>query len=188
MFRQDKFKALVLYFLRLAGGKVKGRTRLAKWVLYADLEAYRSRGKSITGDLYVRETHGPIPAHFYDVLDDLKESGVLQETLEPMDEVMVVVYSLKSPGEITGLTEEEQRIARKVYEESRDHTGARLSRETHTLPAWKYAEPGDPIHIAELAIADEETYQRYQELLEDIEDSDRDVLEILKALQKKPSP
>ena len=186
MVNKSKFKELVLRLIELEGGMARGLTRLAKLILFIDIESYKTIGKSITSDFYVRENRGPIPSHLYDVLEELEESGLVEQKIveEGDDEtgrISYKVYKLKKTASLEHqyLTDEEVKIIEEIYKKLKEFHGKTLSSKAHKLPAWKFTEKGDVIFIEELAVDDEDEYFYLQELVDEFEADEKDLLHFI---------
>lgn len=79
-FNRGKFKEMVLYFAERAvatDDQGFGMVKLNKLLYRADFEAYRTLGRSITGETYERQEFGPVARDLPIVLDELANSGRL---------------------------------------------------------------------------------------------------------------
>lgn len=178
MVDQKKFKELIVKLIELENGKMIGLTRLAKLVLFTDIEAFKSLGESITSDVYVREKQGPVPSHLYEILEQLEREGIVREQIEQINGLDTKCYVVVKPLPESYLSENEISVIERTYRELGKLTGKELSAKAHELPAWRYSEPGEPLFISELSV-DEKTFWVLQDALEDVEDDDSDVLELL---------
>lgn len=88
---EDRAPDLVRYFVERLSGRV-GRTRLAKLLYLADLEARRYLGQPLTRFVYRKLDYGPFDPQFYQVLDFLKERGEVREDVHELPEGCVYRY------------------------------------------------------------------------------------------------
>lgn len=173
---------LILAILALVPGCPK--VKLAKLLLYVEREYYKQYGTSLTDTYYVRKDMGPVPANFDRILDT--HMGTLwSNQLQPL---------YKQDGEIAGygnsynalvklqVQDDLQHIMDKVMLDYASLSGARLSELSHQLPAWRYAEPGEPIFIEELVMDTEEQYFALIETVAEMEDDEDGVPEVLSSL------
>lgn len=73
-----KLKALVHYVChRVPNPKRWGATKLNKALFYSDMRAYLHLGEPITGERYVKQQFGPVPAHIQEVLAELQQERAL---------------------------------------------------------------------------------------------------------------
>src|SRR3989338_7238266 len=152
---KEALKDLIIYLLSKAGEMSK--VKLAKLILFADILHFNRIGDSITGMYYVRLKNGPVVAFFDEVLEQHK--GTLWDIVTKE----IPIYSegvMKKQYLYTARTKKEpskevQQTIEQVIKKYGKKTGTELSNESHSLPAWKYSEPNEPIFIAELAARDE---------------------------------
>lgn len=165
-------KDLILGFLMQAGEITK--TKLAKLILFAEIEHFRRTENSITGLYFVRLRKGPVIAFFDEVLEEGTQSlwdKVTTQISIHEEGRLKFQYSYIPKVEVQ-LSPEVKATIGKVYEEYGHKTGTALSHLSHNLPAWKYSEPNEPILIAELAVEDEAEYFALTDLVEDFDDDE----------------
>jgi len=167
---------LILGLLNKA--KEAPKTKLAKLILFAEIEHFRKTGDSITRLYFIRMRNGPVIAFFDEVLED-GEGGLWhkKKTLIPIIEEGRNKFQYSYIARVkTDLPSEVRETIDKVYQEYGHKTGTSLSTLSHSLPAWKYSEPNEPIYVAELAVKNEEEYFALTDLVEGLEDEDDEVL------------
>ncbi len=149
----DKLSRLVHYVCDEAPNpKLLGATKLNKILYYSDFEAYLQLGAPITGEVYVKQKHGPVPKHVMTVLDRLKESeaiaiaqasGYFAYTGEP-SYAPRLFHSLRRP-DIHDFLPDEIRIVDEVIRViCLEHTATSISNLSHDL-IWNAAEIGEEI-------------------------------------------
>jgi len=74
-FDKDKLKAMAHYVAWAAPDGLLGLVKLNKIMLFADREWYLLNGQSMSGEAYVKQPHGPVPAHMKKLLDELEDEG-----------------------------------------------------------------------------------------------------------------
>lgn len=168
----ERLKLLIRALLSKSPGGLPS-VKLAKLILFTDLEYYRKYGKSFTGLYYVRKDYGPVVAYFNTALSEEVSSGVVKEKHE-LTEYGTVMRTYELSAHDIQIPEDLSAILEEVFRKYGDKSGSKLSDLSHKLPAWKYAEPDEPLYIEELAIEDEDEYFRFIELLEDMEDPEED--------------
>jgi len=155
------------------------KVKLAKLILFSDINHFNKTGESITGDYYVRLKNGPVIAFFDEVLN--QNVGNAWE-LELRD---VPIYSegrVKKQHVYKTLTKEIftddiNKTINDVVKKYGRKSGTELSRLSHDLAAWKYSEPNEPIYIAELSAKNEAEYFALVDLIEDTNEDDGDLEE-----------
>ena len=175
-------KDLIVYLLNSAGETSK--VKLAKLILFADILHFNKMGASITGMYYVRLRNGPVIAFFDEVLEQNKGTlwSIVTKEIPIYSEGIMKLQYLYTPLVKKEPPKEIKQTIQQVIKKYGAKSGTKLSNESHSLPAWKYSEPNEPIFIAELAVRDEKEYFALIDLLEDTEDNDSDLA------KKIPSP
>ncbi|MEO5358746.1 MAG: Panacea domain-containing protein [Nitrospirae bacterium YQR-1] len=183
---KEKLKDLIAAILNRAGKIPK--VKLAKLVLFAEIENYKKTGTSITGLYFLRLPYGPVIAFF----DEMLEEGL--DTLWSEEISLIPIYrdgskrkqhSYYSLRETT-LSLDLQETITSVVHTYGGMTGTELSNLSHKLPAWHYSEPNEPIYVSELAIETDEKYFAMLDIVEELDNTDDDLLEeeILSTLSK----
>jgi hypothetical protein len=136
-FDEARFDELVLYIAHATKDDPRfGRTKLAKVLFYADFDAYREGGESMTGATYIRMPFGPFPAQLKDAEGRLERSGraILDYDIETKEEKKI--RPLKNAEHVGGfyrvfelraidlwIEAIAKGTARQVSDESHDHSG-----------------------------------------------------------------
>ncbi|MCK4947819.1 MAG: SocA family protein [Candidatus Aureabacteria bacterium] len=175
-------KNLIVSLLNELGHSTK--VKLAKLVLFSDIEYFKKTGNSITGLYYVRLRNGPVVAFFDEVLENnLGELWNL--TLQDITihgEKLPKKQHLYSPLIKSNVDQEIAKTIKHVVKKYGSKSGTKLSEISHSLPAWRFSEPNEPIFITELSIEKENEYFALIDYLEDSNDDDTDLA------KKIPSP
>lgn len=169
---KEKLKDLISYIISKAGKIPK--VKLAKLVLFSEIEYFNKTGKSITDLYFVRLKKGPVIAFFDEVLDAYTNK-IWNKDVEDIpihEEGRVKKQYLYSAISKKDMPEELKPTIDKVVKVYGRKTGTELSNLAHSLPAWKYSEPNEPIYLAELATKDEEEYFSLIDILEEAEEDD----------------
>lgn len=159
-----------------------GKVKLAKIFLFVEQAYFRAMEESLTGSYYVRLRMGPVPAHFDEILRD-GENTLWKKQIRKMDipDASTEYHEhrylpLKKPEDIP---KKAQDIIRTVCTKAKKYTGKQLSIMSHELPAWEYAEPGEPLFIEELVIEKKEQYFQFIDKVNEMESESEDVPEVL---------
>lgn len=170
--KKEALRELILHILNKVDEMSK--VKLAKLILLAEVTHFEKTGKSITGLYFVRLTYGPVIAFFDEVLEQYK-GDLWEETLRDIpiyEEGRLKKQHLYRALKTIKAEKEIEETISTVIKEYGKKTGTELSNLSHSLPAWKYSEPNEPIYIAELAVKDEKEYFALIDLLEDTNDDD----------------
>ena len=143
----NKFKAIIHYVCDKAGSdpSVLGAIKLNKVLWYSDAINYMVTGSSITGEMYVKRQHGPVPKHIPAAIEELiKEKKIVRGKVDHFgfmkNEYHVIVdvdKSIFSANEISLIDEAFEHVCLK-------NTAKSISEETHGI-IWQIAEMGEEI-------------------------------------------
>lgn len=143
---QEKFKRLVHYVCYKAHDpSILGAVKLNKVLWYSDYIAYFLWAKPITGEVYIKRQHGPVPKHILRALTELiREKSMVEREVEyygyPKKEYIALTrpdISIFTPDEISLIDEMFDYVCEK-------HTATSISEETHD-DIWKLAIIGEEI-------------------------------------------
>lgn len=144
-----KLKALVLYIVWRANQyQGFGATKLNKVLWFSDARFYRSYGRSITNETYVRQPHGPVPEHVENLKVELISEGALTAWDELYYGKVVRRLSAEAPPETSAFTAEELvMVDWWINHIGSDHTASSVSELSHNYP-WTIARMGEriPLH------------------------------------------
>ncbi len=154
----DKFKALVQYVSwRCRAEPYKlGAIKLNKILWFADCEAYRRRGRSITGARYVKEAKGPVPLAIAPTVAALRKAGLLEVSEDTYYGHRQRRFVAQAEPDMSEFAHEELKIVDEVIREITErHTANSISNLTHD-DIWKIAELGEeiPLHATLVARLD----------------------------------
>lgn len=75
----DKFKQVLLYILTKVGGKPNvGQTVLYKLLYFIDFDYYEKFEEQLIGARYMKNTHGPTPVIFTELMSELERAGKIE--------------------------------------------------------------------------------------------------------------
>lgn len=171
---RQKLETLICGILNKTGPTPK--VKLAKLILFSEIEHFNRTGDSITGIYFVRLKKGPMIAFYNEVLKGgigrlWKRETEFIPIYEEGKQKAQYSFSPLAPCAITPEVQDTIDFVIKTYGSK---TGTELSNMSHKLPAWTYSEPNEPIFIAELAAKDESEYFMLTDLVEDINDDSED--------------
>lgn len=164
---EQKFRELVLYVcLRSEGDQCFGVTKLNKLLYFIDSESFRQRGKTVSGQQYIKQPYGPVPEHINNALQTLQDAQDM--AIRPR---IMGIYPQRQPLALRGpdmahFSSEELCIIDAVVRQYRHMTASQCSTHAHQTAGWRLAEMGEQIPIgSELAsdrdlTADELAYAR----------------------------
>lgn len=169
---KEKLKQLILYILNKVGPTPK--TKLAKLLLFSEIEYFNSKNSSLTGLYFVRLKNGPVIAFYDEVLEENIDKAWKMEIqhIPILEDGREKEQHLYSAMQEIDLPVEKREIVDKVIKKYAKKSGTELSRLSHELPAWKYSEPNEPIYVVELATKNEKEYFALIDIVEDTDDRD----------------
>lgn len=150
-----KFKALVHYVVDSAEDPHSlGATRLNKICWYADVIAYCYKGKSITGETYIKRKHGPVPRTILMTIRELegeKKISVREHEFLPSKKIRLF-QTLKDADSSLFSKEELEIINYCVDTICHHHTAASISEHSHNA-IWEAANDGEEIPLVAALVA-----------------------------------
>lgn len=147
--RRSRLTKLVHYVCdRCEDPKRFGATKLNKVLWYADTFAYRSTGKTISGEkAYIKRQFGPVPKRVLQALRDLEDEGDISVRVTAYFGKPKREYHVLRPADSSAFSEDERTIIDGVLRVICDeHTAASISDLSHDL-IWEAAEMGEEIPI-----------------------------------------
>ena len=130
-----------------------GRTKLAKVLFFADLDAYRRTGKPITEATYEKRPHGPMPRELYDVLGRLKISDKIAERhADHYGRTQHQFWALTEPDLDKLTAHDVATLSGYTREICENYTATDISDLSHN-DAWKFARLGEEIPFAAFLVA-----------------------------------
>lgn len=135
-----KYEEIVMFCLYYGGNDWKSMTKekLSKLVCLADLEWYRKHGESMMGNNYFRYLMGPIPDHFFWLVDSMFIQG---QILIEYKGVNVVLTALEEPSH-NHLNAQERLWLKNMAEEWKDRPARELASQVDRQVSWKLAHRG----------------------------------------------
>jgi antitoxin SocA-like protein len=162
-FSQRRFKDLLLYVsAKLGGDPTFGETKLNKVLFFSDFEAFRLRGRSITGAEYQKNKYGPT-ARLYTVMRDelIRWDQLRVERRLVVDHVQDVPRPHNIDPNLEQFDEEEVALVDRFIEEMRRYTNKQVSDLSHERSAgWNAVEMGETIPYASAFISTEPLTER----------------------------
>lgn len=144
-FDRQKFKALIHYVISRCPPESVGRTKLNKAGFYADMLSYLQLGRPMTGERYVKQSHGPVATHLHSTLRELILEGSLEETLVPYFGFAKYQYNSKRSPDLSRLSTEEKALIDEVADfVCMSNTAKSISEFSHT-ETWRAAHDGEEL-------------------------------------------
>jgi hypothetical protein len=143
-FDREKFQHLVHYVAWKAGKRDWfGATKLNKVLWFADARLFVLTGKSITGEVYIREKYGPVPKHIMPARADLQKLGIIRVIEEGK---LTRIVSDVPPNKALFSERELQEIDYWIEHIDKEHTAQSISDQSHDY-AWDIAKMGEELPL-----------------------------------------
>jgi uncharacterized phage-associated protein len=151
----SRFEQAVHYIVDSTSAKPEelGKTKLAKVLFFADLEAFRRTGKPITEATYEKRQYGPMPRELYGALSNLvRTNKIAERKANHFGKEQHQFWCLVEP-ELSGLTAHDvATLAAMTREVCENHRATSISDLTHNA-AWELADMGEEIPLAAFLVA-----------------------------------
>lgn len=142
----EKFRELILYLARSSEADASfGSTKLNKLLFFCDFLAYRSLGRSITGQEYQKLPYGPAPRALKPVCRDLTENGDCVEREEDHYGYRQQRLIAMREADLSRFSAAEIDLVRNVLDELRSSSATEVSELSHQLVGWQAASEGETI-------------------------------------------
>jgi transcriptional regulator with XRE-family HTH domain len=144
----EKFRQILIHILRKCGGKPNvDMTVIYKILYFIDFDYYEKHEEQIMGLVYLKNTHGPTPYYFDELIKEMKDKGNIEElkskfytypqTKYLIDPRIEPDLSILNGREIEHIDWEIARLS--------DLTASMLSELSHRDVPWISAEEGKPL-------------------------------------------
>jgi hypothetical protein len=139
-FDRDKFKRLIHFVIyRTQSLEGFGATKLYKVLWFSEAKIFALTGRPITGAVYIREEHGPVPKFGKEIREELQAEGLTREWKEPFYKRTITrFYASRGPNMAGFTTEELQTISYWIKHIHEEHTAETISDLSHDT-AWEIA-------------------------------------------------
>lgn len=156
----SKLKELIKYISSKSSEDIFfGRVKLFKLVFFADFNAYRRTGQTITGESYHKEPNGPVSNHIRKAFKELLRDGEMEEMKCDIFGRNQFKPICKNYPDLNPFSKEEIISIEDVVDSYKSLTGAQISELSHdSIPAWENRENGEdiPVSLSLMAPVEEE--------------------------------
>lgn len=144
----EKFRQILIHILRKCGGKPNvGMTVLYKLLYFIDFDYYEKYEEQLMGLVYIKNTHGPTPYYFDELIKELKEQGIIEEVKSKFYTYPQTKYLInpKIEPDLSILSGREIQHIDKELDRLSDLTASKLSDLSHKDVPWISAGEGKPL-------------------------------------------
>jgi hypothetical protein len=154
---QGKLAELILYIAQQSEhDRHFGKTKLLKLLAYADFEAYRRLGRSITGGRYQKLEHGPAPRAAPGTLEALQARGDLEETTRLRGPFRQTRYVAHRAPNVAVFDQDELEIINEILFRFATVGGKAISEASHRdFVGWEIVDIHDDIPYRTALLSDE---------------------------------
>lgn len=144
------YENAVLYFIKYCNNQYLHKTKLNKLLYYLDFIFYRDHKKSVTGDIYIHQEYGPIPAKIDEILMSLKSKDIIDTEGVPYNDSELINFSLKNESEFNEsvFSDEQKKLLRQICDEFGSWPTEKIVAQTHLEAPWFYSKPFEIVDYA----------------------------------------
>jgi transcriptional regulator with XRE-family HTH domain len=130
----EKYKQMILGFIRNAGSKKDGRitkTKLAKLVYLADFSWFYDHLESMSGMQYRKIQYGPVPDSYFRVIDELFEDGQIE--INPTEDGAMLISQTRNGAKIalSEISKDEEKLIKSISEKWKNKNTQEIVTFTH---------------------------------------------------------
>lgn len=138
-----KFKQVFLYILEKTAGKPNiGMTALYKLLYFIDFDYYEKYDEQLMGLTYIKNHYGPTPREFVKVVEEMKESGDLEEVKSSYFAYEQRKFLPRTSADLASLSGQEKEMIDSVLARYGDKSASELTRLSHEDSPYVAAEDG----------------------------------------------
>lgn len=112
--RREKYRQAILYFLHACDNQHLGAVKLMKLLYYLDFDHFERFRSSVTGDVYRRFPHGPLPSAASDVLDKMVLDGDIVPEVVARGDFKQQRYDAQEHPDLSVFSESERLVLEEV--------------------------------------------------------------------------
>jgi uncharacterized phage-associated protein len=143
----DKYKNAILFFLTYCNNDYLGKTKLNKLFYYLDFISYRDKNKTITGDVYLHKTYGPVPENLDEILVELKDEGSIQVETIPYKEADKFKFIALSDPKTKIFSKYEEDLLKYICGKFLLWSTEKIVGQTHLEAPWFYSKPYEKVEM-----------------------------------------
>jgi len=144
------YENAILYFIKYCNNQYLHMTKLNKLLYYFDFISFRDHKAPVTGDIYIHQEYGPVPANAETVLATLKAGGIIDAEMAPYKNGELINFSL---NEKTKLDESvfsvgQRNLLKQICDEFGNWPTDKIVAQTHLEAPWFYSKPLEIVDYA----------------------------------------
>lgn len=130
----EKYINVILFFIENVQNL--GRTKLYKLLYFLDFDHYEKYGESVTEESYQNKELGPVPVHAEEVINKMKEDGILDILPEPVINFVRHKFVAKAHHDPKVFSQTEIEMLCEVAEKWAHHTANEIVSASHGEAPW----------------------------------------------------
>lgn len=144
------YENAVLYFIKYCNNQYFHATKLNKLLYYLDFIYFRDHKKSVTGDTYIHEGYGPVPARVAEILAKLKSEGAIGTESVPYNDAEMINFQLKDESKLNEsvFLPEQKKLLKQICDEFGGWPTEKIVAQTHLEAPWFYSKPYEFVDYA----------------------------------------
>ncbi|MDO8511767.1 MAG: Panacea domain-containing protein [bacterium] len=137
------YKSAVLYFIKYCNNQYLHATKLNKLLYYLDFIYYRDHKKSVTGDTYIHQGYGPVPARIDEILASLKNEGVIETEAVAHNDAEMINFTVKNEAKFDEavFTPDQKKLLKQICDQFGGWPTEKIVAQTHLEAPWFYSKP-----------------------------------------------
>lgn len=152
-----KYHELIKYICaRVQAGSKLSKTKLYKIMFFCDFTAYRELGNCISGDLYIKYPHGPVPTHGEKELKTMIKADQIAVSHTLYRGKKGQQYVTTQDVDLSVFSQYEVSLIDAILEQFKDESAGKLSDLSHEFIGWQVVEIGKNIPYGTALLQDEE--------------------------------
>lgn len=145
-FEKVKFEELLHYIIHKCGHLENiGKTTLYKLMYFCDFDYYELFETPLTGEEYIKLSHGPAPTHFDEVIADLKNKKFIKTESVDYHGCTQQKFLCISEPKLSSLSATEKEVADKVIAKLCNMNASQVSAYSHMDMPWQATQDGEII-------------------------------------------
>ena len=144
------YENAVLYFIKYCNNQYLHETKLNKLLYYLDFISFRDHKKPVTGDVYIHQKYGPVPARADEIFTVLKSSGAIDTEAATYKEGELISFILKDASQLdeSVFKEDHKKLLKQICDEFAGWPTEKIVAQTHLEAPWFYSKPYEIVDYA----------------------------------------
>jgi uncharacterized phage-associated protein len=138
---KEKYYNAILYFIKYCNNQYLGATKLNKLLYYLDFISYRDTGHQITGDVYIHNQYGPVPANINEILAELYAKGAVRAEVRQYKDGEAFKYQKLTDPDLDIFNTYEKELLSNICKEFSLWSTDKIVNQTHLEAPWFYSKP-----------------------------------------------